>query len=406
MLLGLLVGAWVARYLGPEGFGLLNGALAIVAVAGVLASLGLPSILVRELATFPANEGRILGTAFFLRMAAASMLWIGCVGIAWSGAWTEGAHRWLLPIAGLALLIQSVDVVERKLQAQGNIRQLACIRIVAVLIVSGLRIGLILTDASVEAFALAGACELAAAALGLGWMISRSRGGFGAWSVCAKHAVSLLREGLPLVGAGLAIQIQAYSDQIMIGAMRGSEELGQYAAALRVVVVFSVIAVVMQTVVSPEIARAKADDADLYRRRLHRLYRLAMVAGVATAGPLFFFGPTLVDWLFGEAYLAAGALLPLLALRLVLANMGVARGIFLTTEGMARFVLITATAGAILNVGLNLILIPKWGATGAIVSSLISFSLTTFGLEWADRRAKWNFRIMAAAMLRPWRSLR
>ena len=47
--LGLVIGAWAARYLGPEDFGLLSAALAFVAVAGGLATLGMNTILVREL---------------------------------------------------------------------------------------------------------------------------------------------------------------------------------------------------------------------------------------------------------------------------------------------------------------------------------------------------------------------
>ena len=130
-----------------------------------------------------------------------------------------------------------------------------------------------------------------------------------------------------------------------------------------------------------------------------------MGVSFVTAVPLAIFGPTVVTWLFGEAYREAGTLLPLFALRLFLANLGVARGVFLTTEGMARFVLITAVAGAAANVALNWMLIPAWGATGAIVASLLSFSLTTFGLEWMDGRARANSRLMLAAMLRPWRGL-
>lgn len=403
--LGLWVGAWVARYLGPEDFGLISAALAVVAVLGGFASLGLNTILVRDIATSPESAGEIQATAFFLKFTVSAFLWLGCVGLVWGGAWAHGAHGWLLPLASLALLFQAMDVVERRLQAQSGLRGLTLIRCAGIVTSFGLRVFLILTEASLEAFALAGVCEIAMVGAGLVWITWRSPRGFRDWSFSAERARAQLREGLPLMCAGVAIQIQGYSDQILIGAFCESEELGQYAAALRVVMIFAFVPIMLQTLAAPEIARGKAEDARLYRRRLGRLYRLATIAGLATAAPLALLGPTIIGVLFGDAYSAAGALLPLFALRLVLANLGVARGIFLTTEGMARFVLITAAAGALLNVGLNLVLIPLWGATGAIVASLVSFSVTTFGLEWTDKRARWNFRILTAAMLRPWRSI-
>lgn len=403
MVLGLLVGAWVARYLGPGDFGLLSGTLAVVAVAGVVASLGMNTVLVRELATSPHDAKEILGTAAFLRLLGSAMVWLVCVGIAWSGVGTEAAHAVLLPLAALALVVQSMDVVERQLQVAGDMRTLTIIRCVAMGGSFGLRVVLILTKAPVEAFALAGVCEMGVAALGLGWVTHRS-GGLGRWRFSLARARTLLRESLPLMCAGLAIHVQGYSDQIMLAAMSDSEVLGQYAAALRIVSVFAFLPAILQMVSAPEIARARRDDADLYRRRLHGLYRLAFGAALFTALPVALIGPYAVVWLFGDAYRAAGVLLPLFALRLFLANMGVVRGVFLNTEGMSRFVLITASAGAVANVALNLVLIPKWGAMGAVVASLLSFTLTTFGLEWADRRARANLRLMATAMLRPWRS--
>ncbi|MDE5124445.1 MAG: oligosaccharide flippase family protein, partial [Trichodesmium sp. St19_bin1] len=61
---GLLIGVWVARYLGPEKFGLLNYAIAFVSLFNVFATLGLNNIVVRELVRKPSEKGEILGTSF------------------------------------------------------------------------------------------------------------------------------------------------------------------------------------------------------------------------------------------------------------------------------------------------------------------------------------------------------
>jgi O-antigen/teichoic acid export membrane protein len=96
-------------------------------------------------------------------------------------------------------------------------------------------------------------------------------------------------------------------------------------------------------------------------------------------------------------------LLPWLAFRLFFTSFGVARGIFITNNRLFRFALVTAIIGAVLNIALNLFLVPRWGAKGAIVSSLISFGVTTFGLEAFDKDARANLKLMARAVFQPWR---
>jgi hypothetical protein len=67
LIAGLFIGAYVARYLGPSKFGLFNYALSIVSVFSVMGSVGLDSIVVRELVRTPNNRDTNLGTAFVLK---------------------------------------------------------------------------------------------------------------------------------------------------------------------------------------------------------------------------------------------------------------------------------------------------------------------------------------------------
>ena len=91
-------------------------------------------------------------------------------------------------------------------------------------------------------------------------------------------------------------------------------------------------------------------------------------------------------------------LLPLLAWRLLLANLGVVRGIFLTNEKMLQHAMVTAVVAAALNLGLNAVLIPRWGATGCIIASLVSFTVNIIVLEFLDSRARTNLRVMLSAV--------
>ena len=74
MVVGLFVGVWVARYLGPEQFGMLSYAQSLVLLFSTVATLGLDSIVVRELVRHPNKQNILLMTTFFLRLVAAILV--------------------------------------------------------------------------------------------------------------------------------------------------------------------------------------------------------------------------------------------------------------------------------------------------------------------------------------------
>jgi O-antigen/teichoic acid export membrane protein len=74
---GILVGVLVARYLGPAQYGLINYALSVISIFTILSTLGLDSIVVRELITRKDKKNEILGTTFFMRLGGALLVVIG-----------------------------------------------------------------------------------------------------------------------------------------------------------------------------------------------------------------------------------------------------------------------------------------------------------------------------------------
>src|SRR5919202_6577395 len=80
MILGLLVGLWIARYLGPERFGRFNYAIANVGLFIPIAKLGLDNIVIRNLARNPSEKDKTLGTALFLKLIASSLVFFVTLG--------------------------------------------------------------------------------------------------------------------------------------------------------------------------------------------------------------------------------------------------------------------------------------------------------------------------------------
>ncbi|MBW4052016.1 MAG: flippase [Proteobacteria bacterium] len=405
MAAGLLVGVWTARYLGPERYGWLNYAIAIVGMVATGTELGVNRVVVRELVTNPQQTAQIMGTALSLRGIGAFAGLLICAAVAAWRAHLQDPTPALIVVVSVGLVLQLGNVTDLLLQSMREPRVSAWIRMISILLTNSLRVALIFLHAAILYFAAATAAEHGLNSLGW-WWVRRQRGWrYRAWRGERDQMLSLLRESWPLAVSGLAVYAQAYADQIVIGSILGGSELGQYAAAIRIVSVFSFIPMVIQTVAAVEITRSKVEGPLKYRRRLHNLYRLMMALFLVVAVPLSILGPWLTRLLYGRAYAGASPLLPWLALRLFFTNFGVARGIYITNENLFKFALITAIAGGVTNIALNLVLVPSWGARGAIAASLISFFITTFGLEPFEPRARQNLWLMLQAIFLPWRRL-
>jgi Polysaccharide biosynthesis protein. len=117
MVAGFLVGVWVARYLGPEKFGLFSYALAFVAIFQGIAKLGLDGILVRDLVREPEKATVYLGTAFWLKLfgAVVTLLFIG-LAIQFTGN-DATANLYILIIAS-GLIFQSFEVIDFYFQSK------------------------------------------------------------------------------------------------------------------------------------------------------------------------------------------------------------------------------------------------------------------------------------------------
>ncbi len=403
MVAGLMVGVWAARYLGPEQYGWLSYAAAVVGTVGAFTSLGLNAVVVRELVRSPAAANPWMGAAFFLKSIGAGAGFLICVGVALVQPMPAVSVRPLIIIVALGLLFQTLDIFDLFFQSRSESRVSALVRIVACVLSNLIKAVLIFAHASLLALAVAGVIEIALSAAGWWWAGRKSGLGFSRFHFDWDYARTLLLESWPLAVSGLAIYSQAYADQVVIGSMLGGSELGQYAVAMRLVSVFGFLPMVVQTVAAPEITRAKRDDERLYQRRLHGLYRLMFGLFLLTGLPLIVLGPLAIKFLYGASYAAAAGLLPWLAFRLFFTNFGVARSIFITNESLFKFALLTALVGAGLNILLSVLLVPRWGARGAIVSSFASFGATTFALEVFQPRARLNLFLMARAVFLPWR---
>lgn len=391
---GLLVGAWVARYLGPSEFGSLAYAIAFVAMFQALATVGIESIVVRDLARDPSAAARILGSAFLLRGTAGVLCWLLCVGTAM--AQDGGSARVLLiAIVAGSLAFQAADVLDLWFQSRSRSKRTVLAKLTAHLLANGLKIALILHGADLFAFAAVVALEAAANAAALALAFLR-HGLRDRWTFNRAEATALLAQSWPLMLSGLAVMVYMRIDQLMVSELIGEYELGLYAAVLPISQVWQALPIAVATSLAPTLARQRQADAERYRRSIVWTFRSFFYAGVASATITTLVAGPIVRTLFGEAYEQAAPVLAIHAMSNVFCFLGIAHSLWLTNEGIFSVRLIGTLLASGVAIALNLVLLPHVGLIGAAWSAVAAQAIAAFLINAALDRP--GFRLQCAAI--------
>jgi polysaccharide transporter, PST family len=402
---GLAIGIWVARYLGPQSLGELAYLLAFISFFHPLAQAGLARILVRELSQPKAREGELVGSAFAVLGVCSVAAALAAVAIfAISHRAADSGQLAMMCLLAASLGFVPFDVFGLWFQSKLQMRSGAIARNVGFAAAAMARIGLIVLAASLFWFAAVVTLEAAITALVLFYLFRAQKTTSLRLSVSIDRCKVLVSESRYVVAYGLVLTVQSRMDQIMIATLAGTEQLGQYAAVLRIVESMTFLPLALQAVTMPGLTQAKGESPNVYRDQLLNQYRWAVLMFLPFGFVLWFFAREIVGLLYGAAYAAAAPLLSLLSLRLLLAFFGVARSSFVANERLFAFSFIGAMLGALLNVGLNLVLIPRFGAEGAIWASSASFFFTIFVMDLIVARTRQNFFTMVLALLTPWRA--
>ncbi|GLI54161.1 O-unit flippase [Thermodesulfovibrio yellowstonii] len=400
MVVGLFVGVWVARYLGPEKFGLLSYAQSFVGLFSAFATLGLDGIVVRELVKDEGRRDELIGTAFWLKvMGAIAVLMVLAVAIQFTS--NDRYTNILVFIIASATIFQAFNVVDMYFQAKVMGKYITLANTISLFVSSIIKIAFILYKAPLIAFAWVVLFESIILALGYLYFYLKNNPTFSIQHLRFKKstAIFLLKDSWPLVLSGIILMIQARIDQVMLQEMIGSVEVGYYSVAMRLIETFAFVPMILNSSIFPALVNAKKVSNELYRERFLNYYRLSFLLFLSVAIPIFLFSEKIVVLLYGIAYQPAGILLSLMAVRLFFANTGVARGAFMNIENLFRFSLITMTCGAIVNIVLNYYLIPIYHGKGAIFATIISFTVTVFLIDFMYNKTRENVKLQIKAML-------
>lgn len=369
-LLSLIVGMLTARFLGPSNYGLINYAASIVGFAVPLMRLGLNSTLVQDISNDEKNDGKILGTALGLTIPSSLISILGIVGFVRFANAGENETLIVCSIYSLSLLFQASEMITYWYQAKLLSKYPSIAMVVGYIIVSAYKIFLLISGKNVYWFAAANAIDhfvISIILFILYIIIGKNRLSFSfktAWKMLAKSKYYII--------SGMMITIFQQTDKLMLKNMVNDEITGYYSAAVTCAGIFGFVYAAIIDSMRPEILKNKRVSEEKYENSISLAYCVIFYTSLIQCAITSILARPMVYILYGEEYLPAVIALRVVVWFVTYSYFGSIRGIWILAEEKYKYVLWIDVSGAVLNIILNLLLIPVLGLIGASIASVVT----------------------------------
>lgn len=376
MALGIFVTALVARYLGPEKYGIFNYALSVTGLFAGIAAVGINNIMVKDLTDEPNNEGKILGTGFTIRLIASIIL---IVVSEITLCLLSGADKTLLIIGAILasmMIFKAFEVVEYYLQYKLNMKIVAIVRILVFVILCAIKILCVVFKLGLIFYSTAYLIETIVYAVAIYFAyikINKKNNTSYKWTFDKTYAKNLLSRSWYFAISALMVTIYLKIDQTMLGSMiADTAEVGIYSAAVRITELWVFVPLAIITSLRPIIMGFKNTDDVKYKLNLSRLYYIISIICLVFAIFMILSSNLIVNILYGAEYIKAGSILYILIFGTYFGIFGNIHYIWMICENKQKYSLYYSFCGCFSNIILNIILIPKYGGYGAAIATLIS----------------------------------
>lgn len=397
MVISFFISIITARYLGPSNYGIINYASAYVAFFTSLCTLGINSVIIKEFVDHPDEQGKAIGTTLALRLISSflsSLMIIAVVAIIDKG---EPITLLVTALCSIQLVFQILDIFNYWFQSRYESSKTAIATLIAYGVTSIYKIILLIQQKGVEWFAFASSVDLIC--LGLLLFIAYKKAGGPQLSYSREKAKELLSKSYHYILSGMMVAIYGHTDKLMLKHMLDETSVGYYALASSVNVMWVFVLQAIIDSIFPTIMRLYNEDYTAYERKNRQLYAIVIYVSLFVAICFVAFGGLAIRILYGTEYLPAAEPLKIITWYTVFSYLGVSRNAWIVCENNQKYLKYMYFSAAIINILLNLLFIPLWGASGAAFASLLTQIFTSMVIPCFIKDMRPNVRLMVDAFL-------
>ncbi|MDN4495099.1 flippase [Ureibacillus aquaedulcis] len=395
--LTLIVTTLMARYLGTENFGILNYSLAYIMIFTAVSKLGIDSIIVNEIINNKEESGKVIGTTIYLRLVSSfiSILLIFLLVKLLNPNYA--AVQLITLIQSISLVLVIFDTIGFWFQSKLQSKYVVIAKSSAFAIVVLWRLALIYFEKSIYYFAVATVIEGFAISLFMIAYYIKFKGPKIRFSFeKAKHLIS---GSFYYFIAGLLIVVYTQLDKIMLGKMAGSTTVGIYSAAFAISSLWVFIPTALIDSARPLIMTSKNENEASYIRKYKQLYCSIIWMGLGAALVITLLSKPIILLIYGKQFIESVSVLIILIWSRIFSLMGTIRAIWLTIENFGKYQVFFVGIGAVINIVLNISLIPHYGAIGAAIATLIAEVISAFIAVLFFKQTRPLFKLIIQAFL-------
>lgn len=401
---GFLVTVVVARYLGPEDFGIFSYAISVAALFSAAGHMGLSGLVVREIVKKPDERGVTLGTALglkFIGMALGYTLLL-IYAVAYEGV--SSIEFTVLAIAGAVLFFKPFDIIDFWFQAFVQARYVTYARLTGLAVSSILKLLFVFLGFSVVYFVAANLIQAIAIAIAFLFVYKiKSSLKVTEWSFSWAKAKELFSQGWVIYLGSIFAVIYIKVDQVMLRWFEGSEAVGIYAVAAQLSEAWYFVPGAIVASFFPKLIKLKEENPEQFNKRLQQLFDLLFILALGVAVVMTLISEWVIALFFGAYYIDSASVLVIHVWAAIFIFMRAAFSKWILIENALVFSLITQGAGALVNVALNYLLIPNFGVQGAAYATLISYAFASFFSLLIYSKTRPIFIMMLKSIFSPFR---
>ena len=397
MVLSLFVGILSARYLGPGNYGLINYGSSYISLFMAFCTLGINSVIIKEFADRPDEQGVTLGSSILLRVLSSffsALMILGIVSILDRG---EPETIAVVFLCSISLVFHAFDTINYWFQSRYQSKVTSIAMLVAYIVVSSYKIVLLILKGSIYWFAFATSVDYICIAIVL--LIAYKKYNGPKLSFSMKRGKEILSKSYHYILAGMMVAIYGQTDKLMLKHMLGETSVGYYSTATAICTMWVfVLSAVIDSIYPTIINLHHSGNKEAYERKNRQLYAIVFYISVFVSLCFTVFGGLAVMILYGDSYMPAVTPLKIVTWYTAFSYLGVARNAWIVCEGKQKYLKYMYIFAAFLNVVLNTVLIPLWGTSGAAAASLITQVFTSIILPMFFKEMRPNAKLMMEAI--------
>ncbi len=398
MLISLIVGVLTARYLGPSNYGLINYANAYTAFFASLCTLGINNILVKEFIDHPEDEGEILGSSIMLRLLSSFFSILTIIGIVCVVDRGDPTAIVVVALSTVGILFHVFEVFNYYFQAKLLSKVTSTAALIAYAVMTAYKIYLLASGKSVKYFALTLSIDYLVIAILLFFCYKKYSGKklFYSRSCCKR----LLSQSAHFILPGLMVSVYAQTDKFMLKQLLSEANVGYYSTATTLCSMWCfVLSAIIASLHPPIMEDNKNGNEEEFERKNKLLYAIVFYLSMIVSVLFVLLANPVIKILYGAEYLPAANPLRIATWYTAFSYLGVARNAWIVCKEKQKYLIWIYISAAVVNIVLNIFMIPLWGPSGAALASLAAQITTTLIVPFFIKPLRKNSLLILDAIL-------